>query len=201
MFECFPLEINKRIRFLLFWSAPLCRTLCPRTNCCYWLLKSQKRWNQMSSIWSPSSFSFFSVKKSSSLREKTKVNCIWLTRMMTSEIVSLCSSSYLLFPASSLSAFCQKKYWKSVHNRYASLYLHNLIIIQHRYHNIFYILHWHFTSLHFDVWTSDFWHLILTFDSWEITLDKWHFHLTFDTDTYDIDTILSHDHWWILWLS
>ena len=116
MFECFPLEINKRIRFLLFWSAPLCRTLCPRTNCCYWLLKSQKRWNQMSSIWSPSSFSFFSVKKSSSLREKTKVNCIWLTRMMTSEIVSLCSSSYLLFPDFFLFISLLSK--KNTENRY-----------------------------------------------------------------------------------
>ena len=66
------------------------------TNCCYRLLKSQKRWNPMPSILSLSFFSFFSVTKSSSLREKTKENCIWLMRMMQSKI---CPPLVLLIPS------------------------------------------------------------------------------------------------------
>ena len=56
--------------------------------------------------------------------------------------------------------------------------------------------------------TFDIWHA-MTFDIWHLTFDIWH--LTFDmtegtdstsTDTiYDIGTMLSHYHWWILWLS
>ena len=101
---CLPVEINKRIRFhstnccYCRMSAPLCWT---RKNCCYYLLKSQKRWNPMPSIWSLSLFSFFSVTKSSSLRDKTKENCIWLMRMMPSKIVPF-GPSHTLIPASSL---------------------------------------------------------------------------------------------------
>ena len=65
------------------------------TNCCYRLLKSQKRWNPMPSILSLSFFSFFSATKSSSLQEKTKENCIWLMRMMQSKI---CPPLVLLIP-------------------------------------------------------------------------------------------------------
>ena len=101
---CLPVEINKRICFhstnccYCRMSAPLCWT---RKNCCYYLLKSQKRWNPMPSIWSLSLFSFFSVTKSSSLRDKTKENCTWLMRMMPSKIVPF-GPSHTLIPASSL---------------------------------------------------------------------------------------------------
>ena len=70
---------------------------------------------------------------------------------------------------------------------------------------------WHLTLICHDIWhlTFDIWHDM----PWHLTFDIWHdmpWHLTFDisegsdstsTDAYDIGTILSHFHWWILRLS